>query len=308
MGFREYPKVHRLDKEECNGIFDEPVTVQEKVDGANVSVYLDDGKIVCASHKKIIREDDEFRGFVPYVKANKLIGKWLKANPTKRLYGEWLVRHTINYSELAWQKLYLFDVYDDETDTWWEQTEVEKLSTALKLPYPQIFARDVLVKTENELEAIRAYVGQTNLGAAGEGVVIKRPAFRNEFGSLAYGKLVHPKFKEANAVIFGSNDKSSPSYWEMTVINKYLTLGRVEKMMHKIEPQLDHKIGLEDTPRMISSVYHDMLTEEIWDIARKVPVLDFKLLQRLSTKKIVQVFHSILNNTISVADERKEEA
>ena len=93
----------------------------------------------------------------------------------------------------------------------------------------------------------------------------------------------------------------------MYVVNKYATAGRVQKIIQKIEPELDHRIDFADTPRVAQTCYHDMITEEIWEIQSKVLALDFKKLRALANKKFVQIFHDILNNTLSVADTNKDE-
>lgn len=307
MKFREYPKVQRLDKEECDGLLDNLVTVQEKVDGANVSLWLEDGEVQGGSRHRKLR-DESFNGFVDYIKKKPAIKKWLKANPNKRLYGEWLVRHTVNYSELAWRKMYLYDVYDHETEQWWEQDSVEGLAKILGLEYPTVFARDIKVEGEEGLTLLRSFVGKSTLGDVGEGIVIKNALWRNQFGDHVYAKMVHPSFKESNSILFNSTDKSSPAFSELTVIKKYATLARLEKVMHKLQPEIDHKLSIEDTARVINTAYHDMLTEEIWDMTKHVVSLNFKTLQRLATKKFAQTYHDILSNRLSVAYKRELDA
>ena len=103
MEFRSYPKIHRLGKEETDGILDGPVTVQEKIDGANVSIWIKDGVVRCGSRTRELEEG--FNGFVDAVKANKKLAEWLEQFPTNRLYGEWLVKHTITYPDEAYKKI-----------------------------------------------------------------------------------------------------------------------------------------------------------------------------------------------------------
>jgi hypothetical protein len=63
---------------------------------------------------------------------------------------------------------------------------------------------------------------------------------------------------------------------------------------------------MEHTSRVAMTCYHDMITEEIWDIQKKVPKIDFNQLRRLASKKFIQIYHDILNNTMSVADTKEE--
>lgn len=306
MLFRSYPKIMALHKEEVEGILDTPVTVQEKVDGANVSIWLrDDGSIAFGSRTRELGDDD-FNGFGTYVKehAPKLL-HWLKTNPGFRLYGEWLVKHTITYPDEAYKKMYLYDIYDDESGLYLPQEGVEQIAKNLDLEYPKIFAKDRMVT----LEELTEWVGKSLIEGAtqGEGVVIKNATYKNKWGNHVYAKKVHEKFKESNAIVFGGNNKHSETYWEMYVVNKYATLGRLTKIMQKIQPEINHKLSYEDIPRVTSMAYYDLLTEEIWEIASKVVALDFKKLKSLVSKKFTQMFKDKIENTISIADASRGE-
>ena len=48
MTFKKYPKIHRLGKEETEGILDGVCYIEEKLDGANASIWIDKrGEITC---------------------------------------------------------------------------------------------------------------------------------------------------------------------------------------------------------------------------------------------------------------------
>lgn len=295
--FRAYPKIHRLGKEETDNILNSKVTVQEKVDGANISIWLGDDNLVhCGSRTRELQEG--FNGFVDAVGSNHRLLQYLTDHPTHRLYGEWLVKHTISYPETAYKKIYLYDIYDAEEEKYMFQPSVKEVAEELGLEYPQIFIRDRIV-TEDQIKEV---VGKSFIGPVGEGVVIKNPSFINKFGDHTYAKLVTEKFKESNAIAFGGNNKNSETYWEMYLVNKYCTLARVEKIMQKLQAETDRRLDMEHTSRIAQSCYHDMITEEAWDIAKKIPVLQFKKLSSLATRKFIQIYHDILNDTIGVAD------
>lgn len=292
----------RLGKEETEGILDGPVTVQEKVDGANVSIWLNEfGGISIGSRTRELG-DDEFNGFKAYVmKHAAALSTFFTKFPKVRLYGEWLVKHTITYPDEAYRKMYLYDVYNEEFDTYSYQHEVKELAEQLGFEYPQIFFENEIVTPEQILEV----VGKTLIpGAAnGEGVVIKRLDFINKYGNLIYAKQVHEKFKESNAIVFGGNNKHSDTYWEMYIVNKYCTLGRLRKIMQKLQPEINERLDLQHIPEVIGRAYHDLITEEAWEIANKVVAVDFKKLKQLCGKKFIQIYKDILNNSLSVADQ-----
>jgi hypothetical protein len=298
--YKKYPKIHRLGKEETDGILDNELTIQEKVDGANCSIFWLDGKVRCGTRTRMLPEDESFNGFQEFVKANPKITNLLAARNELILYGEWLVKHTITYPDEAYRKVYLFDIYNTTTDEWLDQPGVKMVAEELGLEYPHIFANGRLTE-----EQIKEFVGTSAIAPSGEGVVIKAEGFLNKFGDHVYAKLVHEKFKESNAIVFGGNNKHSETYWEMYVVNKYCTTGRVQKIMQKMQPQVDRRMDMEHTSMVAGSCYHDMITEEIWEIVKKVPALNFKKLQGLCMKKFIQIYHDILNNTLSVADTKE---
>lgn len=300
--FKKYPKIHAYGKSENVGILDEgDFIVQEKLDGANVSIWLEAGEINMGSRTQKITEG--FNGFCEYVKEHKGIKKFFEEHPDLRLYGEWLVRHTISYNETAYKKFYLYDILLPN-DEWMRSDDVQETAITYDISFPTIF-HDTVKDGVINLEEINAFTGKTELGKMGEGIVIKNVGFVNSFGDHAYAKIVTQEFKEGNALVFGGNNKHSETYWEMYIINQYATLARVKKVMHKLQPIIDEPLDKKHTPRITNTCYHDMITEEAWEIAKKVQHVDFKALKRLSFKKFVQIYHYILDDNISVADENK---
>lgn len=295
--YKKYPKIHRLGKEETDGILDYDVIVQEKIDGANCSIFWYEDGVRCGTKNRMLPEDDSFRGLQEAVKTNELIHAFLEVNQDLILYGEWLVKHTVTYPDEAYGKVYLFDVYNKETDGWLAQPDVQELAKSIGLEYPHVFATGKMTEEE-----IKEYVGKSNIAPSGEGVVLKAIGFTNKFGDHSYAKIVTQHFKESNAVVFGGNNKHSETYWEMYVVNKYCTTGRVQKIMQKLQSELDRRLDMEHTPRIAQTCYHDMITEEIWEIQKKVPKLDFNQLRRLCSRKFIQIYHDILNNSLSIAD------
>lgn len=300
--FIKYPKIHRLGAEETDGILIGECSIQEKVDGANTSIWNENGNLRCASRSQEITEG--FNGFVDYAKNHIGINQLLLDCPGFRLYGEWLVRHTIAYRETSYRKFYLFDILvtdgTKENGEWLHPEKVKEIADRYGIDTPKLFA-----KIENpSRDEINTFVGVSSLGDKGEGVVIKNPSFVNKFGSVEYAKIVTESFKEENAITFGGNNKHSDSYWEMYVCNKYMTLGRVQKVMNKIQPTVDEKLGLKHIPRILGTCYHDLITEEAWEIAKKVQSINFKALQRVCYKKARQIYVDILNESISIADKK----
>lgn len=299
MKYKSYPKIHALHKEEVDNILDYEGIVQVKIDGANSVVFLEDGVVRCGSRTRMLPLDEDFRGLQTYINAHEQIKVFLEGHPDVILYGEWLVKHSINYTQDHYNKWYLFDVLDGEN--YWKQEDVESLAAALEVEYPVVYG-----KGKFTLEELDAFVQNEWLGHKNEGVVFKPLDYTNKFGEKPYAKRVSQDFKEQNAIVFGGNDKHSEAYWEQYVTNKYCTIATLEKNLNKIAPTLSERIDKKHTSQVAGTCVHDTWTENAWEIFKKVPKLDFKKTNNLMTRKYVQLFHDKLDNSFSVADLREE--
>lgn len=192
----------------------------------------------------------------------------------------------------------MFDVLLD--GEWLSVEEVNSLADTYNIPRPKYFGKFA----EPTMEQLKSFVGQSDLGKDGEGIVIKNIDFVNVFGDHSYAKIVTEKFKELNGVTFGGNNKHSDTYMEMWVVNKFMSLARVEKIMNKLQPTVDRRLDMQHLPMIMGACYHDMLTEEVWDIQKKARKLDFVALQRISYAKAKQIFIDIINDSVSVADRK----
>lgn len=298
--FKAYPKIHRLGKEETEGILGFNCHIQEKIDGANTSIWIDKrGEIACGSRNRELTEG--FNGFVDYVAESVAIQSIMRDNPHYRLYGEWLVPHTIQYRDDAYRHFYLFDIAmvgdGEKQEEFLPVPMVNKIAEVYGIKTPHYFGEHTGI-TQEELERI---VGTSKIGDKGEGVVIKSDDFIDKYGNKTYAKVVTQGFKEDNAVVFGGNNKHSDTYWETYIMNKYITVPRVEKIMRKLQPVIDEKLDMEHTSRVANTVYHDMVTEEIWEIQKKAHAVNFKKLRDLCLKKAIRTYHDILNGHKSVA-------
>ena len=288
MTHKKYPKIHRLGKEETEGILDGEVLVQEKIDGANTSIWREGDRMCFGSRNN---EVPDFRGLKTYVEKHEGIIDLLDRHEHYRLFGELLVKHTVKYNQLSYNHFYLFDIYDHKEEKWLKAGDVMLLAREYAIKYPKLFGHDEY--TEEEL---KKFLGQSDLGERGEGIVIKRHGWTNKFGDFQYAKIVTEQFKEDNKICFGGNNKHSDCYWETYCMNEWITEARVRKIIQKIESQEDRKLGLPDTPRIASTVYHDMVEEEAWTMSKKRMKIDFKTLSRMCNKKIQMIYKEILED------------
>lgn len=276
--FRKYDKIPRLGKEETIGILEGVCHIQEKLDGANASIWLDDGgNIQCGSRNRHLI-DDNFNGFVDYVKSHEGIKALLTTHPDIILYGEWLVKHSVKYPEGAYKKFYLFDVEAGG------KFLIPELMYALANDYEILTVPYIGKFTNPTVDELKAFVGKSALSESGEGVVIKNMSFTNRFGDLCYAKIVCENFQESSKVKLIDSDKES------YVVSKYMTVGRVVKIMNKLQPEINERLDMQHIPRICNSAYHDMITEEIWEITKKVDIINFKVLAKLAFLKAKELY------------------
>jgi len=250
--------------------------------------------IQCGSRNRHLIDDD-FNGFVTYARSHDGIRKFFECLPYSILYGEWLVKHTIQYRHTFYKKFYLFDVHNagefssPETVAYIaNKFGIDSVPNIAKLNNPTI-------------DQINELVGVSRFGDKGEGVVIKNMDFVNKFGDLVFAKVVCPDFKEKNLLVFNDNDKHSESYNEMYFVNKYMTLQRVKKVTEKLRPQINEKLDMKHIPRVCETAYHDMLTEEIWEASKKIQCVDFKRLRNIASKKAKIIYLDILEEMRAIS-------
>jgi len=299
MEFRKYEKIHRLGKDEVAGILKGTCHITEKIDGANLSIWMSEGVMHIGSRNNdLTNNGNAFNGAVEYCNRHGGIQDFFADHPTSRLYGEWLVKHTLSYNNTSYKKFYLFDILRPD-GKFISQEEVQLIGKE----YGIDTVPDLGIIENPTLEQLNKLIeGKSALGDRMEGVVIRNMEFKNQFEDFCYAKLVREDFKEDNGVVFGGNNKYADTYWEVYVMNKYIDVARVSKIMNKLQPEVNEKLDMKHIPRILGMVYHDVITEEAWEIAKKVKTIDYDALQRICYKKINQVYVDILNNDVSVAD------
>lgn len=289
--FRKYEKVVRFGKEETDGILNGECYIFEKIDGANASVWVEDGQITCGSRNRELDEGESFRGLVKYVQNNQSIKELLAKYPWLRLYGEWLVKHSLEYPKMAYNKLYIFDVYDHVEERFLRFPEYELILDAWEIPYLTPLA--ILENpTQDQLGEL---LGTTKFDIPhGEGIVIKNYDFVNRFGNCVYAKMVTEYFQEAHHLKF-----TAPRYEEVEVriASQFITEARVRKIIGKIEDTTNRKADIKDTARVLNTVYHDLVEEDMWEIVKKfkAPTVDFGRLRKVCEIAAKSYFFDYLN-------------
>lgn len=283
MEFIKYPSLVRLGNTEVEGILEGQCHVFPKIDGTNASVWHDGTEIQAGSRNRHLSLEADNAGFLAHVRDNEALNHFFYKHPTLRLYGEWLVPHALKtYRDEAWRKFYIFDVMDGERFLPYDEYK-EILDIHDDLDYLPSF---VSVKDPRE-ERLYNYLEANNFlikdgEGIGEGIVIKNYDFVNKYGRVTWAKLVSSEFNETKFKTYGPSEVNETSYVEEKIAREFTTTALVEKTVAKILNDKDDGWSAKDIPRLLNTVFYDIVNEDMWDIIKKYkqPTIDFRRLMR----------------------------
>jgi hypothetical protein len=292
MEFKEYQHIERLGTTEVQNIELGECHVFPKIDGTNASVWLSNGKIQAGSRTRHLTFEKDNAGFLEHVMQNDKLIAYLSENPTHRLFGEWLVPHSLKtYRQDTWRKFYIFDVCIDkregeilhEGDTtlkYLHYDEYKGLLDKFGLDYiPPI----CIIKNGSYEQFVNQLIKNVFLiedgKGTGEGIVIKRYDFKNKYNRQTWAKIVTSEFKEKHAKEMGAHILNGAKLIEEEIAIKFVTQSLVDKEFSKIESECGWSSKL--IPRLLNVVYYSLVKEECWEFIKehKNPTIDFKRLQ-----------------------------
>lgn len=294
--FKKYQHIERFGNTEVDCIELGITYIFPKIDGTNGSVWLENGEIKAGSRNRELSLEKDNAGFYQWVLSNDKIKAYLTENPTHRLYGEWLVPHSLKtYREDAWRRFYIFDITIDK-----ENDEIEYIPYELYSEKLESFGLDyipLLVKYKNgDYERFMNQLKQNTFlvkdgEGIGEGIVIKNYDFYNKYNRQTWAKIVGSEFKEKHIKEFGSNEIEL-TMLEEKIAEEFLTESFIEKEYSKIAIE-----GWESKfiPKLLGIVWHEFVKEETFNIIKKYknPKIDYKILQRFVIGKIKRVKRDI---------------
>lgn len=295
MEFRKYQHVERFGNLEVQGIEVGTCYIFPKLDGTNASVWLDeDGHLRAGSRKRELTIDNDNAGFYNAISKDERVLNYLKKRPTHRLFGEWLVPHSLKtYQENAWRKFYIFDVCLDNDDGTLEYIPYDVYKPWLE-EFNLEYIPPIRVISNGDYESFVKCLDQNDFliemgKGVGEGIVIKNYDFYNQYGRQTWAKIVTSEFKEVLKKTKGSPTHEKPLL-EQEIVDKYITKAFVEKEYAKI---VNEEGGWSSRMihRLLDTVYHEFIREECADIVFKFrnPTINFKMLKVMTTNKIKEV-------------------
>jgi len=291
MEFKKYQHVERFGNTEVNEIELGECFVFPKIDGTNASVWLsDDGKLCAGSRNRELSLEKDNAGFYDYVIHNKEILDLLQEFPQFRLYGEWLVPHSLKtYREDSWRNFYVFDVTIDNEDgsvRYVHYDEYAPILEAFNIKYIPPICKIKNGSYEQFINQLNNNIFLIKDGSGvGEGIVIKRYNFTNRYGRTTWAKIVTSEFKEKHSKVMGCSEIKGKKMIEEEIVDVFLTKAMIEKIHAKIS--LD-EWSSKKIPQLLSTCYYDLIKEESWSFIKKYknPIINYGTLQHFVFSKV----------------------
>jgi len=287
MEFKKYQHVERFGTTETDGIENGLCYIFPKIDGTNAQLWWDDG--LCAgSRNRELTVGADNAGFYEWAKGQRVFNSFFGEHPQLRLYGEWLVPHTLKtYDDSAWRKFYVFDVMDgdkylhyDEYSKILDEFGIEYIVPICKVENPSY---DRLI---SQLEK-NTYLIKDGEGT-GEGIVIKNYNYKNKFGRIVWAKIVKNEFKVKHAKVSVPELKEAKII-EQEIAERFVTKSLVEKEFAKIESE--NGWSSKSIPRLLNTVFYCLVKEDGWNLVKefKNPTVDFKRLLFFSNSRVKEL-------------------
>jgi hypothetical protein len=269
MSQKKFCDVIRYGHKTTKGIFNigDPITVTEKIDGANASFKRDGDKVLAFSRNNPLDESNNLGGFYQWVQAN--------IDPKKLLdgviyFGEWLNPHKVKYAPEHTKTFILFAIFNEFTQEYVNFSMVKDEARRLNLKLVPVFYEGEY----QSFEHLQSFVGRTELGGVlggepmGEGVVIVNYDYKDKYGNQIFTKMVVEKFREVQSQK-EPRDPNTPESIESLWVKDNMTKARVEKMLHKLvdEGIIEEEFGIEDMGTILKNInrrlIEDMIKEEV---------------------------------------------
>ena len=297
MDFKKYMHLERFGTTEVENIQFGECFIFPKIDGTNACVWLDgNGNVKAGSRNRDLTLDKDNAGFYAWVSQQDNVIEYLNKNPQHRLYGEWLVPHSLKtYRQDAWRRFYVFDVAIDKVEETEGAHSLKYLNYNNYVDDLKEFGLDFIpplciIKNADYESLISKLASNVFLiedgKGAGEGIVIKNYDFRNKYGRTTFAKIVTSEFKEKHAKEMGGSVIKTSDLVEELISQKFITKALVEKTKSKIENE-NNGFGSKNIPQLLNTVYYELVKEEIWEILKefKYPAINFKTLKHFSTAR-----------------------
>lgn len=295
MEFRKYQKLERFGRTEVEDIEIGECVIFPKIDGTNASCWSNNGELKAGSRNRELTLENDNAGFYAAVLENENLKRYFEKNPTHRLYGEWLVPHSLRtYRDDTWRRFYVFDVCIDTEDDGVEYIPYEVYKPMLE-EFDLDYIPPLATIKNGSYDQLIHYLDQNDFliedgKGNGEGIVIKNYEYKNRFGRQVWAKIVTSEFREKHKKAMGAPLIKNDNIIEEKIIREFATEAFIEKEYAKLTLENDG-FRSKDIPEFLGRVWYEFIREESWNIIKKYrnPKIDYRILNALLINKIKDV-------------------
>lgn len=242
------------------------IQISEKIDGSNACIAYDSetDALVAFSRKQELSKNNTLRGFWDYAK--KLDKTAFAANPSFRVFGEWLVSHKIHYTADNLNGWYVYDIYDTDKEEWLSQDVVKNFCDNAGLNYIHVLYEGPFISWCH----CRNFMKTPGYGDEQEGIVVKNQTKLNNPNSRQpfYLKIVNDEFKEKMSVREVDPEKEKAKCEAQILVESIVTKNRIEKELFKMRDEgiIPEKVspeGMKLVARTLPKrIYEDCIKED----------------------------------------------
>ena len=249
MHIYSYPSVYAIGHKAIQGIFNDAVIVEEKIDGSQFSFGLINGELSCRSKGKeqlVDAPDSMFQRAIDVVKT-------LALQPNYVYRAEYLAKPKHNvlcYGRVPHNNLIIFDIAIGH-ESYMTRAEKEKEAARIGLECVALLSTGVI----GDMDAFQALLETDSVlgGTKVEGVVVKNYSKWTQEKKFACGKYVSERFKEIHTKEWRQQNPTNKDI--ITLICESL---RTEARWEKAVQHLRENGELEESPRDIGKIIREI--------------------------------------------------
>ena len=280
----KYPKIHALGNPENDGILNENVVVESKIDGANFRCrYLpEEDKLLFGSRSQELPYNAEFSNWIAIRAYKKAFENHKdKFIPNVIYFSESLQKHTISYDP-GMPDTIGYDVFDIERNEFYHWKAAKSAFEQIGIPFINIHYEGLL--KDISIEQLQSFIKNSPYRKEGdEGIVIKCYGKLNIYGRPLWAKIVDSLFKEQNKTVFkGLTPKIKTDTSD--IIDQYFTESRFIKAIDRLRDN-GNDINMSLMPKLFKYLSDDILSENILEIMRQYESINFKQFNNIIAKK-----------------------
>lgn len=317
-----YQHVEKIGNSEVQGILQGKVWIQEKLDGANLSVAWDqesDDFIICSRNNVVYHTGEchnkGFQKAIDYIKSEFGFKQLFAECPDLILRCEYLTKHKVPVKKEFNGKVVIYDVEitpnDLRNDTDYDiyltydeafkasGDEVDEMSyTWYRQTFPELLWLTAITAINPTVEELQEWSkGHSDYFEYREGIVIKNYDFTNKYGRTKWGKVISPVFDAKKSL--KARSKLEVGELEQMFVDKFITPGYVEKEIHKIR-DAKGDVSTKDMGQIIGRVPYELFQDEMWRFLGKANAgeFNFRVWRAATIDKVRKYALAYFNSTL----------